>query len=159
MFSSALEQPGHLSAIDVEYVALDNYLPDVANVGFVKVDVEGAEIFALRGMRRLVERCRPVMIVELNEQTLVRANEHTAQQLLDTLKELRYRILDADKQVPYQMPENREKFVLANLLCSPGLSAVSAPLSASGQEMPHSPGRPGWLTADRRSLTAPASPP
>jgi FkbM family methyltransferase len=118
MFSSSLEQPGHLS-MDVDYVALDEYLPELGNVGFVKMDVEGAEIFALKGMSRLLERCRPVMIVELNEQALVGANDHSAEQLLDTLKEFGYQILDAEKQLPYQLPKDREEFVLANLLCRP----------------------------------------
>jgi FkbM family methyltransferase len=119
MFSSSLEQPPHLSSIDVDYVALDDYLADLPALGFVKMDVEGAEVFALTGMRRLLERCRPVLIVELNEQALVGANQHSPEQLLDTLKELRYRILDAGTQLPYRLPADREKFALANLLCHP----------------------------------------
>lgn len=52
-------------AIDVEVVSLDDYLRQHADgsraVGFLKVDVEGYELFALRGASDTLGRCRVVM--------------------------------------------------------------------------------------------------
>jgi FkbM family methyltransferase len=43
---------------------LDDYLPPVANVAFLKIDVEGAEASVIRGARQLLERCQPVTVFE-----------------------------------------------------------------------------------------------
>lgn len=45
-------------------VALDFYRLD--NVDFIKLDVEGAELMALKGAEGTLERCRPVLLVEQN---------------------------------------------------------------------------------------------
>ena len=45
-------------AVRTRCVALDDYLPANMRVDCMKMDVEGAELFALRGMRRLVEGSR-----------------------------------------------------------------------------------------------------
>ena len=43
---------------------LDGALPEDFELGFVKVDVEGAELIALRGMERLIARTRPSILFE-----------------------------------------------------------------------------------------------
>jgi FkbM family methyltransferase len=39
------------------------------NVRFAKIDVEGAEVEVLTGAQRLLERCRPALVVEVSEPT------------------------------------------------------------------------------------------
>jgi hypothetical protein len=34
---------------------------------FIKIDVEGMEIKCLRGLARLIERCRPILFVEVDD--------------------------------------------------------------------------------------------
>lgn len=43
-------------------MALDDFLP-TQSVDFIKLDVEGAEIAALQGAARLIERCRPTLAI------------------------------------------------------------------------------------------------
>jgi FkbM family methyltransferase len=43
---------------------LDDYLPQL-NYKFVKIDIEGAELLALRGMLSMLQRCRPLVHFEL----------------------------------------------------------------------------------------------
>lgn len=45
-------------------IALDNFsqLPPVATIGFIKIDIEGAETHALRGMRSILEQCGNVVM-------------------------------------------------------------------------------------------------
>jgi len=55
-------------AVSVHQVArgrLDDL--DLADVGFMKVDVEGHEAAVFRGGHRLLERCRPVIFIEIEE--------------------------------------------------------------------------------------------
>jgi FkbM family methyltransferase len=49
----------------VEAVRLDD--ENLKDVGFIKVDVEGTELDVLHGARNLIERDRPVMMVEIND--------------------------------------------------------------------------------------------
>ena len=49
-----------------DVVALDDYLPDLTNISFVKCDIEGADIFALRGAAKLIENNFPTVLCEIN---------------------------------------------------------------------------------------------
>lgn len=64
---SGLRAPGGFSnglqEFEVEIVRLDDVLAGV-DVGFMKVDVEGAELGAFRGCRETFARCRPPMLFE-----------------------------------------------------------------------------------------------
>lgn len=40
---------------------------ELQSCGLIKLDLEGAEYFALLGARRTIERCKPVIIVEMNK--------------------------------------------------------------------------------------------
>jgi len=43
---------------------LDELVPELPRIDFVKIDVEGAELFVLRGAKRLLERDRPILLFE-----------------------------------------------------------------------------------------------
>jgi FkbM family methyltransferase len=52
--------------ITCEVVALDDVLPDAKNVSLLKCDIEGADYFAMKGARRLIEENHPTIIIEIN---------------------------------------------------------------------------------------------
>ena len=52
--------------IHCEVVALDEYLPPLANLSLIKCDIEGAELLAFRGAVRTIEAHRPSVICEIN---------------------------------------------------------------------------------------------
>lgn len=51
--------------VECEVVTIDEYLPNVERLSLVKCDVEGADLYALRGARRTLEKHKPVVIVEI----------------------------------------------------------------------------------------------
>ena len=53
--------------LDVESVILDEFLRDV-DVDVVKMDIEGAELYALRGMRRLLAKGKTTLFIEFHPQ-------------------------------------------------------------------------------------------
>jgi len=50
----------------VALVPADDVLKD-ENVHFIKIDVEGHELQALEGLDKTIHRCRPTLLVEVNE--------------------------------------------------------------------------------------------
>lgn len=66
-FASGQGEGGNLNGsgdLHVACVALDELLPNTA-IDFIKLDIEGAEIPALRGASRLLERHRPTLAISL----------------------------------------------------------------------------------------------
>ena len=49
---------------DVEMVTIDSL--GLENVDFLKLDVEGYELFALKGAEETLKRCKPVVLIEVN---------------------------------------------------------------------------------------------
>jgi FkbM family methyltransferase len=54
----------------VQSVALDDLFGDLPRLNFVKMDIEGHEPAALRGMRKLLARHHPTLLVEFNPRCL-----------------------------------------------------------------------------------------
>jgi len=71
----------------VEAVRLDD--ENLKGVGFIKVDVEGTELDVLEGARGIIERDRPVLMVEINDK-----NTPEAQAIESLLKAHGYAIVD-----------------------------------------------------------------
>lgn len=49
-----------------EVVALDDFLPEIEDLSLIKYDVEGAELFAFRGARKIISKHLPTIICEIN---------------------------------------------------------------------------------------------
>ncbi len=64
----AVTGEGAQEMVSVPAVTLDSFWQEIGEkrVDFVKCDVEGFELFVLRGARKLIEACRPVFYNELN---------------------------------------------------------------------------------------------
>ncbi|HEY3110063.1 MAG TPA: FkbM family methyltransferase [Chloroflexota bacterium] len=74
----------------VPVVALDAY-PFAGRLAFVKMDVEGAELLAVRGGRERLGRDRPVILAELNPVQLRRVSGCDPAELVAELESLGYR--------------------------------------------------------------------
>jgi FkbM family methyltransferase len=89
------EHPFTESVIDVELVAIDDLvltglLPPPA---VVKIDVEGAEIAVLEGMRVTIERYRPAIICELHD---------THAEFVALMHSHGYRLINLEGTIPVQ---------------------------------------------------------
>ena len=76
--------------VHAEAVRVDDYLPMHQRVDVVKIDVEGAELRALRGMTETILRCRPrLIVVETIDQNLRRFDDD-AESLMSFMGDLGY---------------------------------------------------------------------
>lgn len=114
-----------VDAVRVPTVALDEHLTHDAEVGVIKIDVEGAEIQALRGMERILTTSpRIALFIEVNPVAL-RAAGSSTEVLLERLRSLglHYRLIDEDRRelVPFGGVVTGVKFV--NLLCTRSITS------------------------------------
>ena len=72
---------------DIPIVALDSF--NLSGVSFVKIDAEGWECDVLEGARETIARCRPVMLIEVNDSAL-RAQGRSPGELIVKIEGMRY---------------------------------------------------------------------
>ena len=108
---------GERATAGVEVVAVDDVLPAELQVDVVKLDLEGSETAALRGMRRTLERSdRPVLVVELNPGRL-EALGSSQDELLALLDELGFAAQVVDEERGELSSEIDVPGDYVNLLC------------------------------------------
>lgn len=76
---------------EVEVIALDDWLERLPAVRLIKLDIEGAELMALRGARALLDRDRPYLIIEVDD-TFLRELNGSAAELCELLQGAGYEL-------------------------------------------------------------------
>lgn len=103
----------------IEVVRLDDWCGQhrVARLDLIKMDIEGAELSALKGGEKILRRLKPKMIVEVNETTCQRAG-YRSRDLVDYIVGLGYEILNIDQRGQTHAPSDLNA-VSRNVLCIP----------------------------------------
>jgi FkbM family methyltransferase len=87
----ALDNPT-TAAYEVQAVALDTFLADEPRIDVVKMDIEGAEGLALRGMQQLLRHHRPLVFSEFSWNTLRQISGMEPETFLDLLRAPGYEV-------------------------------------------------------------------
>jgi FkbM family methyltransferase len=90
--TTILGRKENINTIEVRSIRIDNYLADVnpSDLDFVKLDIEGGELYALRGMSGLLDRgARPIFIMEINDLMMGHAG-YTASDIVNYLGQYGY---------------------------------------------------------------------
>lgn len=87
----------------VPCVSVDALLGKDQKIDFIKVDVEGAEALAIKGMRDVIHRCKPVIVSEFSPESLPTFSGCTGKEYLDMLIGMGYSIcvIETEKVVDY----------------------------------------------------------
>lgn len=77
----------------VQLIRLDDYIEQqsIQRLDLIKIDVEGAELPALRGGHKTIARFQPLVIMEMDLNNLDRSG-HSVSDVLDFWRELRYNL-------------------------------------------------------------------
>lgn len=114
-FSRVVDAPGHsglgevrgegaVEQLEVPLVALDDVLPDGFVPAFIKIDVEGAEEQAFRGMLRTLREHRPLVVFEHGDHAARFGT--TSESIHDLLcGEAGLRLFDVDGNGPFSRAE------------------------------------------------------
>lgn len=102
--------PGEeLKEVTVRMATIDSEIPDV-EADVIKIDIEGAELGALRGAKKSVERNRPVIMFEC---VLPEENSlgYSAERIWDWFNEREYTVLTPDRVAHDAPPLSRSAFI------------------------------------------------
>ena len=93
------------NAVEVETIRLDDFIKErnIKKLDFLKIDIEGAEYMAIKGMDHILDFLRPAMMIEVTE-------NHEA--LFKLLKEKNYTIIDEFSNLVTDLPH-----FYGNLFC------------------------------------------
>lgn len=89
----------------------------IPKINFIKMDIEGAELFALQGGQETIRQQKPKMIIEVNPKTCERAG-YTAQALVQFIGSLGYTIHNIDRH-GVTSPAADLNEVTRDILCLP----------------------------------------
>ena len=67
----------------------DEYFADLKRLDFIKIDIEGAELPAMRGMVKSLEKFKPMLLIEMNKETFEAAG-YEMSEVLSFLSHLNY---------------------------------------------------------------------
>jgi FkbM family methyltransferase len=112
---SSINSP-HYGSESVDVTTLDIFCDNekIKKVDLIKIDVEGFELFVLKGGKNLIERWRPVLFIELVEENLQQQN-CSALGLLEYIEAIGYSIQDAKSLRPVDKSDRKH----TDILCFP----------------------------------------
>src|SRR5262245_8722359 len=112
--------------VEVRCTTLDSLLPASTRVRLAKIDVEGAEMLVLEGMRGVLERDSPYLVLELTDEFL-RKVRGSAAEVVAFLRGLGYTLyrIEWDCLVPLEETAPAQ----CNVLCVPAGQPVAAGLA------------------------------
>lgn len=93
--NNRLYQSGNMRSVPIRLKRLDDVIPANVRVDFIKMDIEGAEVLALRGMHTLLKRDKPTIIMEYWPRRF-RKLDTTVGELFEILGSLGYQFSDID---------------------------------------------------------------
>ncbi len=96
----------------VEAVALDTFLQNETRIDVIKMDIEGAEGLALKGMRQLLQRHHPVIVTEFSPDALRDLSGVQPEDFLNDMRTLGYQVsVIAAKGFWHGLPQSNEEIM------------------------------------------------
>lgn len=84
--------------VEVEADTLDHFVAarKITDIDFIKMDIEGGELFALKGMGQVLSDAKPVVILEMT-QSMMEAAGYVAKDILEVMAKYGYRCYRFEK--------------------------------------------------------------
>ncbi len=98
--STILTEASKNNTIEVDVTTLDEFIlqNQIHNIDFIKMDIEGAELFALQGMNNLLSKeKKPILILEMTLSMMTEAG-YSPKDLLDFLEKFGYSCYEFSKK-------------------------------------------------------------
>lgn len=105
----------------VEVKKLDDF--DLTNCDFIKIDVEGFELFVFQGGMKLINKFRPKIVMEYSPQLLGIASNEGDEKLIDLLTQFGYKFyfFNEEKEWQVEASDLRSIEIQRDVLCINGV--------------------------------------
>jgi FkbM family methyltransferase len=118
----------NMNSYSVRVVRIDDVVGN-RDIGFVKLDVEGNELFAMKGARATFDRCKPALVFECGPGSVVEAFGYSRGDLWDYLQhELKYSVWFTSDYLFSRDPMGRHEFERAGTYPFVGFNYVALPV-------------------------------
>lgn len=84
-------------ALEVESISLDEFFPSGTQIDLIKMDIQGSEMQALRGMRRIIEENPEITIISEFCPTLLSQSGSSGKEYLEAIHQMGFEILFVDE--------------------------------------------------------------
>jgi hypothetical protein len=115
---------GSEGTLSLATTTLDDFVQNhlLTRLDFIKMDIEGSEVFALAGGQKTIQRFRPILMIELDPAKLNMQGQ-TAEGLLHAINDLGYTIYRTPKfgLQRFNKADGINGFI--NLFCFPNTSS------------------------------------
>lgn len=108
-------------AIEVNTINLNDYYESekIQKVSLMKIDIEGAEVSALRGADKLIRKDKPVIAIEYNRQTALRGGS-SVEELNELILSYNYKLFLFEKKfIPFDLSKHTSEDIVLNVYCFP----------------------------------------
>jgi FkbM family methyltransferase len=114
------DSPANSPVQNIQLTTLDAYLQEhpVSRLDVIKIDIEGAELPCLKGAARTLQRHRPILIIEIQEQTSMVAGYHQ-EDILDYLESFGYAFHTIGQHGKLTPIDKGSLASYQNVLCTP----------------------------------------
>lgn len=109
------------NSIKVDTITLDEYYIEkkINKLSLIKIDIEGAEVRAIKGAKNLIVKDRPLIAIEFNRQTALRASS-SVEELNELLLSLGYKLYTYETSfVPFDLSVYKSEDLVINVYCFP----------------------------------------
>ncbi len=103
---------------EVKIVDGDSFLKDT-KIDFIKMDVEGYELYVLKGINKIIKKYKPKIIMEFSPKIYEAVKEGSSKELMEFLKENNYSIFDVETKKRFIFYEKDKIKRIRNLFCIP----------------------------------------
>lgn len=107
--SKHLKNENDCEILTVKCVKLDEIVPTGLNIGFIKIDVEGAELSAFRGAKRILTENKPTILFECTQSGLNSFN-YSSDEVFEFLHQLNYDVFWLHSWLHKQPPLTKSCF-------------------------------------------------
>jgi FkbM family methyltransferase len=107
------DTPKKIKIHSVNVIRLDNFLKKIKKVNLIKMDVQGAELFALKGGKKLISRDKPILVIEAIK------NWPSTEKIKDFLIKHNYTLHGVDKNGKLCLMDSSDAFVSWDLVGLP----------------------------------------